>query len=79
MFGSKSAAVEQHLHTLRKLIGVAEQHAQHIAKVSPGSLHHEQVEDAIADGEYLLKQMGGVSTRSAPVGSMVTHGQCQPA
>ena len=47
------AALERQLATLRKLIDVAEQFAQHVASVSPGSLHHEQVEDTIADGEYL--------------------------
>ena len=77
MFGSKSTALERQLATVRRLIGVAEQHAKHVAEVSPGSLHHELVEDAIAEGEYLLKEMGGVATRTAPVGRVMAHGQCQ--
>lgn len=59
---------ERQLAVVRRLLKMAEQHAQHIARVSPGSQFHEEVEDAIADGEYLLKELGGVATRTAPAG-----------
>lgn len=74
MFRSKFP--EKQLVTIRRLLKVAEEHAQHIAALAPGSLHHAEVEDAIDDGEYLLKQLGGVAARTAPVGPSVAHGQC---
>lgn len=66
-------ALEQ---TLRRLLKAAHAWAQYVAGASPGSHHHEEVEDTIAEAEYLLKRLGGVASRSAPQGPRLALGQC---
>lgn len=65
MFRSKSQVTEHQLDTIRRLIGYAEM----LSEVVKGSQLDEYVQDAIGDGEYLLKQLGGVASRSKEVGS----------
>lgn len=63
MFRSKDD--ERHIAAVRRLLKVAEQFEQVIEATAPGTPAHHEVADAIADGEFTLKRMGGVATRSA--------------
>lgn len=61
----KNKVTERQLDTIRRLIGYAEMLSEQVR----GTQLDEYVQDAIGDAEYLLKQLGGVATRSTAQGS----------
>lgn len=61
---------ERQLRAIRRLIGYAEVLLEHMT----GTAEAEYIADAIWDGEFTMKELGGVSVRTAPVGPLVAHG-----